>query len=346
MVTRAPAVDAFVVKLADARDRIVAEPDREHVLRFSRPELDAVRAGFADGIRSGEAGLHRLCALLGHAFLEGSYSLQSVVIGEAPSRERFNLIQSIAPETLSQVTDLDLGNRLLREVRMADGAGWSTPALVANFVEYQPHVGNQLAIHKMISRIKAEEEIWNKVCDELFHLDELVERDKILRVLSRYVKDVFGVKIVVGTTEDIVRVHAALEAVVFAPELLARVGVPATEDRLTIVETKDYVADGKRSGWEAMKSVVRWWDRTFEVQIQSLPNYFLEREYLTRESHAAFKAQREEVRRQVAEADPLFAFYLGLLRWLFVRAPGPAPSRPGLRVVVDDPGAGRSGGGA
>ena len=49
----------------------------------------------------------------------------------------------------------------------------------------------------MISRIKAEEEIWNKVCDEIFRIDELLERDKKLRALSRYVKDVFGVKVVV-----------------------------------------------------------------------------------------------------------------------------------------------------
>ena len=37
-------------------------------------------------------------------------------------------------------------------------------------------------------RIKAEEEIWNKVVDEIFEVDSLVERDKELRHLSRYVK--------------------------------------------------------------------------------------------------------------------------------------------------------------
>jgi hypothetical protein len=339
MVCRTPIVDEFVASLAEARDRILAEPDREHTLTFSRAHVERVRAAFADSIRSGEEGLHRLCALFANSLLEGSYGLQSVVIGEAAgSRERFSLIQSIAPGTLYEQTDLDLGNRLLQRVHLADGDRWSTPTLVANFVEYQPHLANRLAIHKMISRIKAEEEIWNKVCDELFRLDEIVQRDKILRVMSRYVKDVFGVKIVVGTTEDIGAVQDALEAMTFSDELLERFGVPWGEgaDRLEVVEVKNYVAGGKASGWEAMKSVVRWWRRTFEVQVQSLGNYVLEREYLTRESHAAFKAQREAVRQQVCTTDPLFAFYLQLLRWVFLRAQGAPPERPGLRIVLAD----------
>ena len=85
--------------------------------------------------------------------------------------------------------------------------------MVANFVEYQPLVENRHGIHKMISRIKAEEEIWNKVCDEIFRIDELLERDKELRALSRYVKDVFGVKVVVGTPDDARKLQTTLESV-------------------------------------------------------------------------------------------------------------------------------------
>ena len=47
---------------------------------------------------------------------------------------------------------------------MATGAESSeTATLVANFVECQPTALNRFAVHKMTTRIKAEEELWNKV---------------------------------------------------------------------------------------------------------------------------------------------------------------------------------------
>ena len=35
---------------------------------------------------------------------------------------------------------------------------------------------NEWGVFKCISRIKAEEEIWNKVVDEIFEIDNLVKR--------------------------------------------------------------------------------------------------------------------------------------------------------------------------
>ena len=54
---------------------------------------------------------------------------------------------------------------------------------------------NEWGIHKFISRIKAEEQIWNKVVDSIFGFDQLVNADKQLRHLGGFVKDVFGVKV-------------------------------------------------------------------------------------------------------------------------------------------------------
>ncbi|MCA9566174.1 MAG: hypothetical protein KC561_21910, partial [Myxococcales bacterium] len=173
-------------------------------------------------------------------------------------------------------------------------------------------------IHKFISRIKAEEEIWNKVCDEIFQLDELVIRDKELRSLSRYVKDVFGVKIVVSAPERVDPLYRALKEFQFSDESLAQARVPASDATRTIewIETKNYMGERKGSGWQAVKSVVQWWDRAFEIQIQPLVNYYLERDHLTKQSHAAFKERRERIRDRVAQRIPLFGFYRDLLRWL------------------------------
>ena len=78
--------------------------------------------------------------------------------------------------------------------------------------------------------------------------------------------------------------------------------------RIQFVEEKDYLSD-KESGWSAMKSVISWWDATLELQIQPLRNYLRERERLTSESHAGFKARREVLRHKLSETIPLYGFY-------------------------------------
>ena len=52
-----------------------------------------------------------------------------------------------------------------------------------------------------------------------------------------------------------------------------------------------------------------WWDTPIEIQLQVLRNYHRERERITKESHAEFKAKREQLRDVIAMNMPLFAFY-------------------------------------
>jgi hypothetical protein len=308
------------------------------VLHFSRSGLVDVRAQFAGMIRHGEAHLHQLAQLLCASFL-GNYQVESVVIGAVSStNERFTLTQHIAANDVFTTTDLDLGTRQLRKLRFFDGQEWSPANLVANMVEYQPTEPNRWSIYRIHTRIKAEEEVWNKVVDELFDLDRLVRQDKTLRHLSPYVKDIFGVKIVVAEVADVYRVQAALRDRQWSDVELGAVQVSPTEAMrsLEFIEVKDYLPNGhqKRSGWEAMKSVVRWADKTFELQIQPLRNFLGEQELLTQESHVSFKAQREQVRQQVAEQFPLFRFYQALLRWCFLNPTKLPPSYPGITIVL------------
>src|SRR6185295_10102783 len=135
-------------------------------------------------------------------------------------------------------------------------------------------------------------------------------------------------------------VQEALQALTWPDATLGRFQVAPgpTTRRLEWVEVKDYLApdDRKQSGWEAMKSVVRWSDRLIEIQIQPLRNFLHERELLTRESHVSFKDKRERIRRQVAEGIPLFRFYQDLLRWLFLDPATPSPSYPNVTVSLVD----------
>lgn len=339
MVTSDPLVTQFVLDLQRLRHALLREPGAARTLRFSRAGVAAVRAQFAAMIRHGEADLHRLAQLLCASFL-GAFQVESVVIGAvATTDERFTLTQAIAASDVYGTTDLDLGTRQLQKLRMFDGQTWSAANLVANMVEYQPTEPNPFGIYRITTRIKAEEAIWNKVVDELFDLDRLVQQDKALRHLSRYVKDVFGIKIVVGEIADVYRMQAAIRDRRWGDRELAAQGIEASDQtrRLELLEVKEYLHSGhaKASGWEAIKSVVRWNGKTVELQIQPLRNFLGERERFTRESHVSFKAQRERVRQQVAEQVPLFRFYGELLRWLFLDPAAPPPEFPHVRLILE-----------
>jgi ppGpp synthetase/RelA/SpoT-type nucleotidyltranferase len=337
MVSQEPLLNELVLYLGRFRGELQKDPGVTHELRFSRDRLRECRAAFDRMIIRGEEALHRLCELLCASFV-GPCHLQSVAIGEVPTTgERFTLSQLLSRADLYSTIDLDLGTRQLWKLKYYDGASWVAPQLVANVVEYQPVEPNQRGVHKLISRIKAEEEIWNKVVDEIFGLDSLVRRDKQLRHLSRYVKDIFGIKIVVGSAAEAAKLQSALQSLEWNDAALAKLSLPRTpeSERLAFIETKNYLREAeKESGWEAVKSVVLWCGKMFEIQVQPLGNFWREREHLTRESHAGFKSRREQVRQRVAEQIPLFGFYQELLRWLFQDPESAAPVFPGVSVSV------------
>jgi hypothetical protein len=342
LVADEPQLNDLVVYLDQTRRNIESAPTVGHTMTFSRAALQDVRAAFGRMIRHGEERLHRFCELAGDAFLDGRFALQSLAVGSAVNtKERFTLVQDITAADLYSLTDLDLGNRQIARIRYFDGERWSPATLVANVVEYHPESINDWRIYKMVSRIKAEEQIWNKVVDTIFDLDRLVELDKQLRHLNRFVKDVFGVKFVVSDPATVRRLQAALCGLHWTPEQLERRGVPPTPTTgsLECLEVKDYLNEAqglKASGWQAIKSVFQWWDTMIEVQVQPLGNYLQERERLTRESHAGFKSRREDIRNQVAAALPLFGFYRDLLKWLFLEPDGPPPSFTGVTIVLTD----------
>ena len=340
MVTTQPNLTFFVNHLTKTIKSISEKPSTEINIKFSRSNLKTVKDEFNLMITSGEEILHKLANLLCSKFLS-EVKLQSVVIGEVVNtRERFTLMQSITKEDLMRTTDLDLGNRQLSKLQIFDGINWVKPLLVSNVVEYQPGESNKYLIHKLITRIKAEEEIWNKVVDEIFDIDSLIKRDKKLEHLSRYVKDIFGLKVVVENVKDIQIFHNALKELQFQNLEMERVGMTACSNNETLkfIETKDYTLfDSKKtSGWEAMKSVIYWNNKTLEIQIQALSNYLNEREVLTKQSHSSFKINRDTVRNELIKQYPLFGFCRDLLKWLFSGGEGKVPEHGNARVVLED----------
>ena len=335
MVMNDPVLHRFISYLAEKKAEQEANPGLHINIELSRDFISSVRESFRQNILDGERHLHVLSHLLSSIMLPGDeFELHSNVIGLLPGDEErpFLIRERITRETLFSVMDIDLGNQMLDHFRYKKEDSWVPLELSANFIEYLPKamVGN--GVNRLTSRVKAEEELWNKVTDEIFMIDELVTRDKHLRQYSKYVKDVFGLKIVCDDEQTCLRVHEGLKSMTISPweyERLSTIyNIKATNifdpsnRLLEFIETKDYLTcppeQMKKTGWRALKSVIKWHDRLFEIQVQPLNNYYLEIDHMAGPSHSSFKLQRDSMRSEFAEKIPLYGFYRNLLKMLFL----------------------------
>lgn len=330
MVMDDEVLHSFIAYLAEKKQELENNPKRHIKLELKREFITSVRQAFRQCILDGERHLHLLANLLATLLLDAEFDLHSNVIGSLPDENRpFLIRERITQETLFTVLDIDLGNHLLDNFRYQKERAWLPLELSANFVEYIPRAQTKTGVNRLTSRVKAEEELWNKVADELFHLDQLVSRDKHLRKYSKYVKDIFGVKIVCDDDATCLKVHEMLRAMKLSDPEFAKAKTldlgqngSGSEHLLEFLETKDYLTcsqkDMKKTGWKALKSVIKWHDRMFELQVQPLGNYYLELDHMAGPSHSSFKVNRDKLRDEVAIRVPLYGFYRKLLQMLFV----------------------------
>ena len=318
MVMHDPVIHRFISYLADRKNEQEQHPGMPLRIELSREFVESVRESFKQHILQGEQNLHTLSHLLASSLLGDTVELHSNVIGTLPGGENrpFLIRERITRESLFAHTDIDLGNHMLGRFRYQTDGEWNALELSANFVEYLPQEPSGTGVNRITSRVKAEEELWNKVTDELFNLDHLVRQDKHLRQLSKYIKDVFGIKIVSDDEATCLRVHDRLQ--------LLRFPGAEGEERMEFLETKDYLTCDasrmKKTGWRALKSVVRWHGQLFEIQVQPLSNYYLELDHMAGPSHRSFKAERDALRLEITRRLPLYGFYRDLLRMLFMKA--------------------------
>ena len=333
MAMHDPVLHQFISYLTDKKAEQEAHPKSHLKIEVSRDHITSVRESFRQNIIEGEQQLHALAHILASLLL-GEFDLHSNVIGVLPDEARpFLIRERITQETLLSETDIDLGNRLISNFRYKKDKEWLPLELSANFVEYLSSTPKESGVNRLTSRVKAEEELWNKVADEIFRIDQLVARDKHLRQYSKYVKDIFGIKVVCEDEKTCLAVAEILQrltaedadleklALVHTFPILAAVDSP-TDLLLEFIETKNYLtcspAEMKKTGWRAVKSVVRWHERLFEIQVQPLSNYYLELDHMAGPSHQSFKLSRDSMRDEVARRVPLYGFYRDLLKMLFM----------------------------
>jgi hypothetical protein len=91
----------------------------------------------------------------------------------------------------------------------------------------------------------------------------------------------------------------------------------------------------KKTGWKALKSVVRWNNELLEIQIQPLDNYYMELDHMAGPSHNSFKLIRDTVREEVSAHIPLYGFYRDLLRSIFLDSGVPISAENATVVITD-----------
>lgn len=305
------------------------------VLTIAREEIEICRETWEQGVLSGEHRLYDFATLLAQG-LTGSRNTQlvaRVVMGqkeeeEAPGSTRIVIEEHITRENLKRVTDYSLAQRIARRYRYRASHDQPFGVLYprASFLELWPLDSIEDApATRVLTRVKTNDQIWNKVCDALFAIDTFVERNKILNAGSKYIKDVFGVKVLTPRKADSYRVDEILASITWTQRQLMELGLAPEAGlmHLEVIERKDYLSlppdQKKRTGWEAIKNVYRWGNQLFEVQIQTEANYFLEALHLTDTSHRTFEMQRRQMRRELEKVVPHYADYRRLLKLLFRR---------------------------
>jgi ppGpp synthetase/RelA/SpoT-type nucleotidyltranferase len=349
MAVHDPVLHQFISYLAEKKAEQESHPGLHVRIELSRAFMNRVRESFKQTILNGERHLHVISHVLGTRLLDGGYELHSNVFGVLPGGDKhpFLIRERITRETLFSHTDLDLGNQMLGKFRYRTHEEWTPLELSANFVEYIPLGKTTSGVNRITSRVKAEEELWNKVTDEMFGLDRIVERDKHLHKYSKYIKDIFGVKIVCDDEAACLRVHGLLadlkagelEPAIAVVTVTEGPGPRAEAPFLEFVETKDYLtcdeSQMKKTGWKALKSVVRWQSQILEIQVQPLANYYLELDHMSGPSHRSFKLQRDTLRSEIAASLPLYGFYRDLLRMLFLESSVSFDSLNASVVITD-----------
>lgn len=329
-----PVLHEFISYLSQKKNEQQANPSKHLKIELSRIFVEQVRQSFRKNILDGEQHLHILAHLLSSILFQDEFELHSNVIGILPTGERrpFHIRERITRDMLLGSTDIDLGNQLLDNFRYKFNDEWLPLTLSANFIEYIPLHAPDNGVNRLTSRVKAEEELWNKVADEIFGLDVLVKRDKHLQQYSKFVKDIFGIKIVCENEARCMEVQERLQHLHLERhhiEHLKELGLPelpvqdGTPRLFEFVETKDYLtcepSKMKKTGWKAIKSVATWHDRLFEIQVQPLNNYYLELDHMSGPSHRSFKSQRDRLRDEISQMIPLYGFYRDLLKLLFMQ---------------------------
>lgn len=315
-------------QLADLR-RADAKGGIPPVLTLSQEDIRYARTAWNKAIRLGESRLYSLATVIAWRLLK---TRQLELVGRVyassrheSERRRFVIEETLTRDDLTRHADHALATRLARRYRYRPGPSSPFGKLYvrASFLDLRPleAVDEPLAT-RVMTRVKVDDQIWNKVCDSLFDIDQIVRRNKILNAQSKYIKDVFGIKVLTPSKMASYRADEVLTPLRLDDAELGELDLALSCGRdVELVEQKDYLGlpegERKQTGWEAIKNVYRWEGQVFELQIQTEGNYFLESSDLSDTSHRTFEMRRSALRAELDEQVPFYREFRALLKVLF-----------------------------
>jgi ppGpp synthetase/RelA/SpoT-type nucleotidyltranferase len=161
--------------------------------------------------------------------------------------------------------------------------GKSSP-IIASFVQFFPMESSARDTVNFIStRIKTTANLSYKIADMVFGIDRMFKQDKIYGKFTQAIVDVYGIKIITSTKEDIFTVKEWFER----------------HKKVKVLETKDYIEDKKKkSGFQAYKLIIEYHGQVFEVQCQTRRMYN-EELYSSEASHQTYKEKQMAQRRKL-----------------------------------------------
>ncbi len=154
--------------------------------------------------------------------------------------------------------------------------------IIASFVQFFPQETHSRETLNFIStRIKTTSNISYKIADMVFGIDRMFNQDKIYGRFAQAVVDIYGLKLVTSTKEDIYTIVDWMNRY----------------KKIKILEEKDYIGRNKKeSGFQAYKIITSYNKQVFETQIQSRRMYN-EELYNRETSHKTYKENQMSQRR-------------------------------------------------
>jgi len=253
-------------------------------------DIDYIRRKFSKGVLLGEQRLYELVRnLVGEFWKNPKVKTVLHVWGKCPKRGHEDLLQveydvSDQQDDLFRYSDTSIAERFTPNCESCGG----TTTVILSFMHYDPVVKDKTSPLAIYTRIKTTSNICYKIADMAFDIDVMFKRDKIYSEYSQFVSDMYGLKLVVSENDQM-------------EESADRIGnLPGVE----VVEEKSYIGQNrKRSGFEALKLVLRWEYQLFEIQIQTNEMFDTERTsrsanhttYRERQIHERAKLGKEYV---------------------------------------------------
>lgn len=255
-------------------------------LVIANADVKYISKRFTEGILQGEKRLYDLAKLILNNFCAGSeIKIDLLVWGRCTNPFHDEIVKKRFP--------LEKGFAQMTEKGRTEFGSKFTPTcpkcsnkvpVIASFIQFFPlDPRSRDTLNFISTRVKTTANLSYKIADLVFGIDRMFKQDKRYGKFSQAVVDVYGMKLITSTKEDIFTISDWI----------------GKHRKVKILDIKDYLGENrKRSGFEAYKFIVEYYKQMIELQCQTIRMYN-EELYNTETSHQTYKEKQMAQRRKL-----------------------------------------------